>query len=60
MPTINKVIKEFVNFGDYVDENGPRMTKNAFEKLSITEKDVIRKVVSLLFQIFLNALKFSL
>ena len=45
MPTINKVIKEFVNFGDFVDENGPRMTKNAFEKLSINEKDVIRKVV---------------
>ena len=46
MPTINKVIKEFVNFGDFVDENGPKMTKNAFEKLTITEKDVIRKVVS--------------
>ena len=45
MPTINKVIKEFVNFGDFVDENGPRMTKNAFEKLSITEKDAIRRVV---------------
>ena len=47
MPTVNKVVKEFITFGDFVDENGPKLTKNAFEKLSLKERDEFRKAVSL-------------
>ena len=46
MPTVNKVVKEFITFGDFVDENGPKLTKNAFEKLSLKERDEFRKAVS--------------
>ena len=48
MPTVNEVVKEFINFGDFVDENGPRMTKNAYEKLSKVEQDAFRRVVRFL------------
>ena len=48
MPTVNKVIKEFICFGDFMDENGPKMTKNAFEKLTLIERDAFRKAVSLI------------
>ena len=51
MPTVNKVVKEFITFGDFVDENGPKLTKNAFEKLSLKERDEFRKAVSLNFKI---------
>ena len=51
MKTVNKVIKEFVTYGNFVDNNGPRMTKNAFEKLSLIERDAFRKAVSYYFDL---------
>ena len=46
LPTINKVVKEYFKYGDFIDENGPRLRKNAFEKLPVHERDLIRKIVS--------------
>ena len=56
MKTVNKVIKEFVTYGNFVDNNGPRMTKNAFEKLSLIERDAFRRAVSYYFDLMTDIL----
>ena len=60
MKTVNKVIKEFVTYGNFVDNNGPRMTKNAFEKLSLIERDAFRKAVSYYFDLMIYFLDTTL
>ena len=44
--TIKKVIKEYQLFGDVMDGSGPRDRLTTFEKLSLQQRDAIRKTVS--------------
>ena len=44
--TINKVIKEKVMYGDFMDGPLPRTRLSKFDKLSLEQKDKIRFTVS--------------
>ena len=44
--TIKKIIKEYQLFGEVIDGSGPRDRLTTFEKLSVQQRDAIRRTVS--------------
>ena len=45
LSTVNKVLKEKHLYGEVIDGSSPRHRKSFFEKLTINQRDQIRKTV---------------